>query len=80
MSMQIALRLSPDLVAYIDSRVKVGAVKSRAGLVARLIEEDRRRNEREREVEILRNTREDPYPDLAGLTQWAAARPHDDLD
>ncbi len=60
MSTQIAVRLPDELVAYVDHAVAQGRVKSRAELVARLIERDARRQRAE--------------DDLALLTQKGAAR------
>ena len=41
-STQIAVRLPDELVAYVDEAVAAGRVKSRAELVARLLERDAR--------------------------------------
>ncbi|HWC36294.1 MAG TPA: hypothetical protein VG650_15920 [Mycobacteriales bacterium] len=53
MSIQIAVRLPEDLVAYIDHAVASGRVKSRAELVARLIARDARRQRAEDDLRRL---------------------------
>ena len=53
MSTQIAVRLPDELVAYVDEAVKAGRVKSRADLVARLIERDARRQRAEQDLQRL---------------------------
>jgi Arc/MetJ-type ribon-helix-helix transcriptional regulator len=52
-STQIAVRLPDELVAYVDSAVAAGRVKSRAELVARLIERDARRQRAEEDLQRL---------------------------
>lgn len=49
-SIQIAVRLPEELVAYVDKAVATGRVKSRAELVARLIERDARRQRAEEDL------------------------------
>jgi len=53
MSAQIAVRLPDELVAYVDEAVAAGRVKSRAELVARLIERDARRQRAEDDLQRL---------------------------
>ncbi|HVY08568.1 MAG TPA: hypothetical protein VHB18_00280 [Mycobacteriales bacterium] len=53
MSIQIAVRLPDELVAYVDQAVAAGRVKSRAELVARLIERDARRQRAEEDLQRL---------------------------
>ncbi len=53
MSTQIAVRLPDDLVAYVDRAVAAGRVRSRAELVARLIERDARRQRAEDDLALL---------------------------
>lgn len=53
MSIQIAVRLPDDLVAYVDQAVAEGRVKSRADLVARLIARDARRQRAEEDLQRL---------------------------
>lgn len=52
-STQIAVRLPDELVAYVDEAVAAGRVKSRAELVARLIERDARRQRAEEDLQRL---------------------------
>lgn len=52
-STQIAVRLPDELVAYVDEAVAAGRVKSRAELVARLIERDARRQRAEEDLRRL---------------------------
>ncbi|HEV2954023.1 MAG TPA: hypothetical protein VG015_08020 [Candidatus Dormibacteraeota bacterium] len=53
MSTQIAVRLPDDLVAYVDREVAAGRSRSRAALVARLIERDVRRRQAEVDLQLL---------------------------
>lgn len=53
MSTQIAVRLPDELVEYVDRAVAAGRVKSRAELVARLIERDARRHRAEEDLQRL---------------------------
>jgi Arc/MetJ-type ribon-helix-helix transcriptional regulator len=61
-STQIAVRLPDELVAYVDEAVAAGRVKSRAELVARLIERDARRQRAEEDLQRLaeRGALDDP--------------------
>lgn len=52
-STQIAVRLPDELVAYVDEAVAAGRVRSRAELVARLIERDARRQRAEEDLRRL---------------------------
>jgi Arc/MetJ-type ribon-helix-helix transcriptional regulator len=74
MSKQIAVRLSDDLVQFVDDIVRSGAVNSRAAVVARALERERRRAAAERDAEIL--ARSGPDPDMTGLAEYAARLPH----
>jgi Arc/MetJ-type ribon-helix-helix transcriptional regulator len=53
MSIQIAVRLPDELVAYVDEAVAAGRVRSRAELVARLIARDARRQRAEDDLRRL---------------------------
>ncbi|MTD57775.1 ribbon-helix-helix domain-containing protein [Amycolatopsis pithecellobii] len=79
MSKQIAVRLPDELVSFIDDVVDEGRAASRAELVSRALEHERRRIIAERDVEILRQS-SGQRDDLAGLTDYAARTPLDDLD
>ena len=78
MSTQIAIRLSDDMVAFIDDLVRSGDARSRAAVVSRALERERRRKVAERDAAIL--SRQEPDPDLDGLAEFAAAIPLEDLD
>lgn len=72
MGKQIAVRLADDLVAFVDERVGLGADRSRAAVVTRALERERRRAIAERDAEILARTGADP--ELAGLAEHEAGR------
>lgn len=71
-STQIAVRLPDELVAYVDRAVAAGRVKSRAELVARLIERDARRQRAEEDLQrlIKRGALDDP--ELLAIAESAA--------
>lgn len=73
MSKQIAVRLSDDLVDFVDELVSSGAARSRAGVVTRALERERRRAIAARDAQILART--GPDPELAGLAEYAAGLP-----
>jgi Arc/MetJ-type ribon-helix-helix transcriptional regulator len=70
MSKQIAVRLADDLVDFVDEIVGSGQERSRAAVVARALERERRRVVAGRDASILARTGEDP--ELAGLAEHAA--------
>jgi Arc/MetJ-type ribon-helix-helix transcriptional regulator len=70
MSKQIAVRLPDDLVRFVDQVVESGKEPSRAAVVSRALERERRRAAAERDAEILAAT--GPDPELAGLAEYAA--------
>jgi len=78
MSTQIAVRLSDDLVAFVDDLVSQGDATSRAAVVSRALERERRRKVAERDAAILARAGADP--DLDSLAQYAAGTTMDDLD
>ena len=78
MSKQIAVRLPDDIVDFIDQLVEHGQATSRASVVARALDRERRREIAARDAAILART--DPEADLDGLTEYAARTPLDDLD
>ncbi|ROZ42811.1 hypothetical protein EEB13_30725 [Rhodococcus sp. WS3] len=53
MSTQIAVRLPDDIVEFLDGEVSEGRAKSRAQVVVRALEKERRRQLAARDVEIL---------------------------
>lgn len=75
MSKQIAVRLPDELVEFVDEVVGSGAERSRAAVVARALERERRRAIAARDAEILARAGADP--ELDGLAEHAAALPSD---
>lgn len=73
MSKQIAVRLSDELVEFVDELVGAGAEPSRAAVVTRALERERRRAIAARDAEILAHTGQDP--ELAGLAEHALTLP-----
>ena len=53
MSKQIAVRLPDDLVAFIDHVVESGSARSRAAVVTRALERERRRSIAARDADAL---------------------------
>lgn len=75
MSKQIAVRLPNELVDFVDEAVKTGAGRSRAAIVARALERERRRTIATRDAEIYASVGEDP--ELDGLAEYVARLPMD---
>jgi Arc/MetJ-type ribon-helix-helix transcriptional regulator len=75
MSKQIAVRLADDLVEFIDEIVGSGEQRSRAAVVGRALERERRRMVAARDAEIL--AARGPDAELAGLAEHAARIPVD---
>jgi Arc/MetJ-type ribon-helix-helix transcriptional regulator len=75
MSKQISVRIPEDLVEFIDGVVVRGRERSRAAVVARALERERRRLIAEDDVAILAAS--DPDPDLAGLAEHVSRMPRD---
>jgi Arc/MetJ-type ribon-helix-helix transcriptional regulator len=73
MSKQIAVRLPDELVEFVDSAVASGTARSRASVVTRALERERRRAAAENDAAILART--GPDPELAGLAEYAAPLP-----
>lgn len=71
MSTQIAVRLSDEVVAFLDASVKSGVAPSRAALVARAVEREMRRQRAEGDVAILRAAGR-AADDLDDLVAWSA--------
>jgi Arc/MetJ-type ribon-helix-helix transcriptional regulator len=70
MSKRIAVRLPGELVEFIDNAVASGEARSRASVVTRALERERRRAVTARDAEILART--GPDPELAALARHAA--------
>jgi Arc/MetJ-type ribon-helix-helix transcriptional regulator len=73
MSKQIAVRLPDELVDFVDEVVGSGGGRSRAAVVTRALERERRRAVTARDAEILAGT--GPDPELAGLAEHAVGLP-----
>jgi predicted transcriptional regulator len=69
MSVQIAVRLPDDLVAFVDE-VVAGGGRSRAAVVTKALERERRRVVAARDAEVLART--GPDRELAGLAAYAS--------
>jgi Arc/MetJ-type ribon-helix-helix transcriptional regulator len=78
MTTQIAVRLPDDLVAFIDDLVSHGDAASRAAVVSRALERERRRKIAQRDAAILATA--DPDTDLDSLAEFTVTTPMDDLD
>lgn len=63
------------LVEFVDAIVESGTERSRAAVVTRALERERRRMVAARDAEILAAT--GPDPELAGLAEHAAGVPLD---
>lgn len=70
MTKQIAVRLPDDIVEFIDRLVGEGVESSRAAVVAKAIEHERRRERAVRDVQILTNSV--TSDDLDELAKYAA--------
>lgn len=78
MSVQIAVRLPEDLLAFVDDLVSHGDAPSRAAVVSRALERERRRKVAERDAVVLAEAGTDT--DLDSLAEFAANTSLDDLD
>ncbi|MGB3954276.1 MAG: antitoxin [Brooklawnia sp.] len=68
MTVQIAIRLPDEMVAFLDYTVAAGKAPSRAALVARALEREMRRQAAEQDVKILRQ--EGAANELDDLVEW----------
>jgi len=75
MSKQIAVRLPDELVAFVDEVVHAGTERSRAAVVTRALERERRRIVAERDAEILAGT--GPDPELRAVAEHVISLPVD---
>lgn len=75
MSKQIAVRLDDELVEFVDEIVESGKERSRAAVVTRALERERRRMTAIRDAEILAAA--GPDQDIEGLAEHAARLPVD---
>jgi Arc/MetJ-type ribon-helix-helix transcriptional regulator len=69
MSKQIAVRLPEDVVEFVDRQVDSGVASSRAAVVTRALERERRRAIAARDAEILARAAGDP--DMDELARYA---------
>jgi Arc/MetJ-type ribon-helix-helix transcriptional regulator len=70
MSKQIAVRLPEDLVRFVDDVVEAGDQPSRAAVVTKALQRERRRVAAARDAQLLAAS--GPDPDLAALAEFAA--------
>lgn len=77
MTRQIAIRLPDELVEFVDRLVEHGQAPSRASVVARALERERRRELAAHDAAILVESGADG--DLDALAEFAARTPLDDL-
>lgn len=75
MTRQIAVRLPDDVVAFIDELVGEGRAASRAAVVTRALERERRREVAARDAAILAGTGGDH--DLDALARFSVRTPLD---
>jgi Arc/MetJ-type ribon-helix-helix transcriptional regulator len=73
MSKQIAVRLPDELVHFLDELVGSGAGRSRAAVVTKALERERRRVVAARDAQILART--GPDPELDGLAEHVVRLP-----
>lgn len=78
-STQIAVRLPEELVEFIDRLVADGRATSRAAVVSRALQRERRREVAARDAAILAGS-QSADDDFDALAQHAARIPLDDLD
>jgi Arc/MetJ-type ribon-helix-helix transcriptional regulator len=79
MSTQIAVRLPEELVEFIDRLVSDGRAASRAAVVSRALQRERRREAAARDAAILAALGHED-DDLDRLAEHVAPLPLDDLD
>ena len=75
MTIQIAVRLPAETVEFLDRLVAEKKAASRAEIVTRALERERRREMAARDAAILAESGEDP--DLAGLIRYMTGHPVD---
>lgn len=74
MTTQIAVRLPDDIVQYIDGEIAAGTATSRAAVVLRALQRDRRRQDAEHDARIYAA---DPAAEFDDLATWSARQPMD---
>jgi len=78
MSLQIAVRLPDDVVEFIDELVAQGEATSRAQVVSRALQRERRRRAAQRDAAIYAADQADR--DMDALAEYASGTPLDDLE
>jgi Arc/MetJ-type ribon-helix-helix transcriptional regulator len=73
MSKQIAVRLPDDIVEFVDGQVSAGNAASRAAVVSRALERERRRAIAARDAAILAETGDDA--DMQNLAEHVLDTP-----
>jgi Arc/MetJ-type ribon-helix-helix transcriptional regulator len=73
MSKQIAVRLPDDIVEFVDGQVSAGKAASRAAVVSRALERERRRAVAARDAAILAEAGDDA--DMQGLAEHVLDTP-----
>lgn len=77
---QIAVRLPDELVRFIDQLVAEGRAPSRASVVSRALDRERRREVAAQDAAILESVPPGADTDLDELAEHAAQTRFDDLD
>jgi Arc/MetJ-type ribon-helix-helix transcriptional regulator len=77
MTIQIAVRLPDELVAFVDEQVGSGVATSRATFVASALERERRRALAERDAAIYAARAAETAGEFDDLANWAATQPID---
>jgi Arc/MetJ-type ribon-helix-helix transcriptional regulator len=75
MTIQITVRLPEETVAFLDRLVAEKKAASRAEIVVRALERERRREMAAKDAAILAESGEDP--DLVGLVRYMTGHPVD---
>lgn len=75
MSTQIAVRLADDVVRFLDQEVAAGHAPSRAAVIARALDRERRRELAVHDAAIYAESGEDP--DLASMVSYLSGQPLD---
>lgn len=75
MSTQVAVRLSDEIASFIDAEVAAGHAKSRAAVITRALEREKRYQTALSDVEVLERVQE--VDDFDELAEYAARLPID---
>lgn len=75
MSMQIAVRLPDDMVRFVDQEVAAGHAPSRAAVIVRALDRERRRELAVHDAAIYAESGEDP--DMASMVRHLSGQPLD---